>query len=344
MSANETIATVLCSEDFTVITDMSGWTFKNFSLPIFKVVISILQDFYPERLGRCYVVSTPMLFRSGWGLVRPLLDERTRLKIHILGSNFRPILDDVAAESLEEKYGGEHEPYPERDAIVAPIYERELKFLEDEKAEEATLAAEAAAEAATNDAGVGAGADGGESGGESGFVQGDGTGDEATGDEAEDASSAGSHSGISGGVLSSGHRLLRTTAMPLRFAARKLNLAGEERRPARSRSPFRTKSALHRSSSSPGGGAGAGAKQLEALAASVAEDREAVQALSKQLAALAARVDAAEASSGRTERALSDMAAKRDGDRRLALALAVALAVALLAMLLTNAGATVSAR
>lgn len=56
-------------EDFTVICDLKDWSFKNFSLPLTRLLINILQNYYPERLGRVFVVNMPMLFRGAWNLI-----------------------------------------------------------------------------------------------------------------------------------------------------------------------------------------------------------------------------------------------------------------------------------
>uniref|UniRef100_A0A7S2SFL2 CRAL-TRIO domain-containing protein n=3 Tax=Sar TaxID=2698737 RepID=A0A7S2SFL2_9STRA len=114
-------------EDFTGIIDMKGWSFKNFSLPITRLLISILQDFYPERLGRIFVVNAPMMFSAVWNIVSPLLDERTKMKIHILKKDRAPILEVIDADQLEKAYGGNHETYPSRDEIVQPLYDQEQR-------------------------------------------------------------------------------------------------------------------------------------------------------------------------------------------------------------------------
>jgi len=109
---------------FTVVVDLKGWGFKNFSLAISRVIINLLQDHYPERLGRCYVVHSPAFFRGAWALVKPILDERTRAKIHLLGSNLKPILQDITEEELEDAYGGKHERFPDRDRFASPFLAR----------------------------------------------------------------------------------------------------------------------------------------------------------------------------------------------------------------------------
>jgi len=90
-------------------------------------MVNILQNYYPERLGRVFVVNTPFVFSAAWTMVKPLLDERTRIKIHILGKDFSKLRHCIDEDSLEQKYKGNHEPYPVRDEIIQPLYDLALK-------------------------------------------------------------------------------------------------------------------------------------------------------------------------------------------------------------------------
>jgi hypothetical protein len=44
------------------------------------------QDFYPESLGVMFIINAPFIFKSIWAFVHPMLEERTRKKIHVLGT------------------------------------------------------------------------------------------------------------------------------------------------------------------------------------------------------------------------------------------------------------------
>jgi len=112
-------------EDFAIICDLKGWSFKNFSLPLTRLLINILQNYYPERLGRVFVLNMPMLFRGAWNIIYPLLDERTRCKICIKNAN-KLMLETISAEMLEKKYGGNHEEWAFRDPVVAPLFDVEV--------------------------------------------------------------------------------------------------------------------------------------------------------------------------------------------------------------------------
>lgn len=67
----------------------------------------IAQDYYPETMGAAYVVNAPKLFSLLWAIVKGFLDERTRSKVRIIGSNYRPVLlEAIDAENLPEFLGG----------------------------------------------------------------------------------------------------------------------------------------------------------------------------------------------------------------------------------------------
>lgn len=105
-------------DDYTVIADLTNFSpSKNFSLALVKLLISILQNNYPERLAYCLVTNLPAAFRLGWNLILPFLDERTKAKIHILGSNVKKLFEYIPESELEVEFGGKHAPYPKPDAF-----------------------------------------------------------------------------------------------------------------------------------------------------------------------------------------------------------------------------------
>ena len=57
-------------------------------LALLKMGAKVAQDYYPETMGACYVVNAPMLFSALYAIVKGFLDERTRSKVRIIGSNF----------------------------------------------------------------------------------------------------------------------------------------------------------------------------------------------------------------------------------------------------------------
>jgi hypothetical protein len=65
------------------------------------------QNYYPERLGRLYVINAPWGFSGVWGIIKGWLDPVTVQKIHILGSGYKKeLLAQVPAENLPVEFGG----------------------------------------------------------------------------------------------------------------------------------------------------------------------------------------------------------------------------------------------
>ncbi|KXZ51116.1 hypothetical protein GPECTOR_14g97 [Gonium pectorale] len=113
----------------SVILDLKGVSLKTFSSAAQKVlrtIATIDQDYYCESLGQMFIVNTPTIFRLIWAVVNPLLEERTRRKIVILGSDYLPTLTQlVPADSLPTCLGGTS-PMPDFKTSIGPWTEVQL--------------------------------------------------------------------------------------------------------------------------------------------------------------------------------------------------------------------------
>ncbi|KNG84283.1 sec14 cytosolic factor [Aspergillus nomiae NRRL 13137] len=68
---------------------------------------AISQNYYPERLGKLYLINAPWGFSGAFNAVKGFLDPVTVEKIHILGSNYKKeLLEQVPAENLPVDIGG----------------------------------------------------------------------------------------------------------------------------------------------------------------------------------------------------------------------------------------------
>lgn len=68
---------------------------------------TISQNYYPERLGKLYIINAPWGFSAIWSIVKGWLDPVTVKKINILGGSFqKDLLAQIPAENLPEEYGG----------------------------------------------------------------------------------------------------------------------------------------------------------------------------------------------------------------------------------------------
>jgi len=78
-------------EQSLTILDMKGEATKFMfgkTKEIVKITSKISQDYYPEMLGRMFIINTPFTFKAIWSFVKPFLDEKTSKKISLEGSSY----------------------------------------------------------------------------------------------------------------------------------------------------------------------------------------------------------------------------------------------------------------
>lgn len=69
---------------------------------------AISQNYYPERLGKLYVINAPWGFSGAFSVVKKFLDPVTVAKIHVLGKDYqKELLEQVPKENLPKQFGGE---------------------------------------------------------------------------------------------------------------------------------------------------------------------------------------------------------------------------------------------
>jgi len=96
-------------ETSCTILNLKGVSLRSFSgvYNFVKQASNIGQNYYPERMGKFYIINAPSLFSTVWGLVKPMLDEVTAAKIVILGNKYqKALLENIDPENLPEKLGG----------------------------------------------------------------------------------------------------------------------------------------------------------------------------------------------------------------------------------------------
>ena len=72
-----------------------------------KQASAISQNYYPERLGKLYLINAPWGFSSVFSIIKGFLDPVTVQKIHVLGSGYQAELEkQVAKENLPKIFGG----------------------------------------------------------------------------------------------------------------------------------------------------------------------------------------------------------------------------------------------
>ena len=72
-----------------------------------KQASAISQNYYPERLGKLYLINAPWGFSSVFSVVKGFLDPVTVQKIHVLGTSYQhELLGQVPQENLPKHLGG----------------------------------------------------------------------------------------------------------------------------------------------------------------------------------------------------------------------------------------------
>jgi hypothetical protein len=72
-----------------------------------KQASAISQNYYPERLGKLYLINAPWGFSSVFSIIKGFLDPVTVDKIHVLGGGYQTeLLAQVPAENLPKLFGG----------------------------------------------------------------------------------------------------------------------------------------------------------------------------------------------------------------------------------------------
>ncbi|CAL5440570.1 unnamed protein product [Camellia sinensis] len=95
-------------EKFVVIGDLEGWGYANSDIRAYLGALSILQDYYPERLGKLFIVHAPYIFMAVWKIVYPFIDDNTKKKIVFVENKKlkSTLLQDIDESQIPEIYGG----------------------------------------------------------------------------------------------------------------------------------------------------------------------------------------------------------------------------------------------
>lgn len=96
------------NEMFIQVLDLKGISYKNSDVRGMISGFQILQDYYPNRLFKFYVLNMPGFFVSLWKIVCRFLDKSTLDKIVIVSTEeeVRQFISEIGEEALPEEYGG----------------------------------------------------------------------------------------------------------------------------------------------------------------------------------------------------------------------------------------------
>lgn len=104
-------------EKFVSIADLEGWGYTNSDIRGYLAALSILQDCYPERLGKLFIIHVPYIFMTAWKMVYPFIDKNTKKKIVFVEDKKlqKTLLQDVDESQLPKDFGGKLDLVPIQD-------------------------------------------------------------------------------------------------------------------------------------------------------------------------------------------------------------------------------------
>ncbi|XP_071087390.1 uncharacterized protein [Haliotis cracherodii] len=80
-----------CNEDvidsLCIIFDLKGFTLSCMDYQFIKNLIWLLSKNYPERLGICLIINSPMMFSGCWAAIRPWLNDVTASKVRFVADD-----------------------------------------------------------------------------------------------------------------------------------------------------------------------------------------------------------------------------------------------------------------
>ncbi|CAM8950904.1 unnamed protein product [Rhodiola kirilowii] len=105
-------------EKFISLADIGGWGYSNSDIRGYLAALSILQDCYPERLAKMYIINAPYIFMTVWKVIYPFIDNKTKKKIVFVEKKkeLSTLLEDIDESQLPEVVGGKLKMVPIQEA------------------------------------------------------------------------------------------------------------------------------------------------------------------------------------------------------------------------------------
>ncbi|KAJ4749628.1 Sec14p-like phosphatidylinositol transfer family protein [Rhynchospora pubera] len=70
-------------EKFLCISDLKGWGYSNLDIRGYLAALDIMQNYYPERLGKVLLINVPFVFMKIWKIISPFIDKNTKKSLYI---------------------------------------------------------------------------------------------------------------------------------------------------------------------------------------------------------------------------------------------------------------------
>ncbi|CAN6479817.1 unnamed protein product [Victoria cruziana] len=105
-------------ERIVCVVDLQRFSVANIDIRNIRAAFQILQDYYPERLARLYVMSMPRILISIWNMLSRFLDKATLDKIVMVNGREaeKEMLEEIGESILPAEYGGSAEMVALQDA------------------------------------------------------------------------------------------------------------------------------------------------------------------------------------------------------------------------------------
>ncbi|ERN06131.1 hypothetical protein AMTR_s00016p00081610 [Amborella trichopoda] len=105
-------------EKFVIIEDLKGWGYANFDIRAYVAALNIMQDCYPERLRKVFLIHVPYIFLTAWKIIYPFIDKNTRKRIVFVENKNQQsvLLNEIDESQLPEIYGGKLPLIPIQDS------------------------------------------------------------------------------------------------------------------------------------------------------------------------------------------------------------------------------------
>lgn len=73
-------------DNLLLIFDLKGFTLSSMDYQFVQNIIRLFSRNYPERLGACLIINSPLIFSGCWAVIRPWLNDVTASKVTFVGS------------------------------------------------------------------------------------------------------------------------------------------------------------------------------------------------------------------------------------------------------------------
>ncbi|PRQ41051.1 putative CRAL-TRIO lipid binding domain, CRAL/TRIO domain-containing protein [Rosa chinensis] len=105
------------------ILDLQQISYKNVDARGLITGFQFLQAYYPERLGKLFILNMPRFFVSVWRMVSCFLEKATAAKVVIVTNEDekRDFIKEIGEEILPEEYGGRAKLVALQDVELAPV-------------------------------------------------------------------------------------------------------------------------------------------------------------------------------------------------------------------------------